>query len=100
RIVDHIRRGNLKTDKIKLLILDEFDKSLEFGFKTEMEFIIGELNNLEKRFLTSATKMEQIPDFTGTQNPFELNFLQTAIPKINFNSIIPFNFTTASFYSI
>ena len=43
RLADHIRRGNINTSGIKTLVLDEFDKSLESGFKDEMSFIIGEL---------------------------------------------------------
>jgi len=31
RIEHHLRRKNLIVDDIKTLILDEFDKSLEFG---------------------------------------------------------------------
>ena len=33
RLADHIRRGNITTDSIETLILDEFDKSLELGFQ-------------------------------------------------------------------
>ncbi|NVO04317.1 MAG: DEAD/DEAH box helicase, partial [Bacteroidetes bacterium] len=39
RIVQHLKAEDLKTNNIHTLILDEFDKSLEFGFKNEMEFI-------------------------------------------------------------
>src|SRR5687767_7022548 len=31
RIADHIRRGNITTDPIEAVVLDEYDKSLEFG---------------------------------------------------------------------
>ena len=43
RIADHIRRNNFALDAITTLVLDEFDKSLELGFKEEMEFIITSL---------------------------------------------------------
>jgi superfamily II DNA/RNA helicase len=36
RLCDHIRRGNITIDDIKMLVLDEFDKSLELGFLEEM----------------------------------------------------------------
>ncbi len=88
RIVDHIKRENFNTKTIEVLVLDEFDKSLEFGFKAEMEFIIGQLYNLKKRFLTSATKMNEIPEFTGITDAIELNFLQNSTPKINFKKVI------------
>jgi ATP-independent RNA helicase DbpA len=75
RIADHIRSGNFKTDGISTLILDEFDKSLEFGFQEEMSFIISRLNAVNKRILSSATNLKSIPEFTGIQTPFLLDYL-------------------------
>lgn len=75
RIAYHIRNTNFDVASVTTLVLDEFDKSLEFGFKEDMSFIIYELKNLQKRILTSATKMEEIPAFTGVKKPAEINFL-------------------------
>ena len=75
RLGDHIRRENIKTDTIETLVLDEFDKSLELGFKEEMAFIISSVKNIKKRILTSATESIEIPDFIGLQNPVKLNFV-------------------------
>jgi superfamily II DNA/RNA helicase len=75
RLADHIRRGNITTDTIETMILDEFDKSLELGFQDEMSFIIGSLKNISKRILTSATESVQIPAFIGMEEPERLNFL-------------------------
>lgn len=75
RLGDHIRRGNINTQNIVTLVLDEFDKSLEQGFEEEMSFIIKSLPKLKKRMLTSATKAVKIPDFVGIKNPAEINFL-------------------------
>jgi superfamily II DNA/RNA helicase len=79
RISYHIRRRNFDTSTIRTLVLDEFDKALEFGFKEDMSYIINNLKNVRKRFLTSATDMKEIPDFTGVQSPFVLNFLKESI---------------------
>jgi len=76
RLLDHINRGNLITDEIQWLILDEFDKSLEFGFHDEMIEIIRSLPNLQKRFLLSATEAKEIPEFTGMNRTVKLNFLE------------------------
>lgn len=75
RLADHIRRENINTSTIKTLVLDEFDKSLELGFQEEMSFIIGSLPAINKRMLTSATKMEDIPPFVGLTKPVTLDFL-------------------------
>ena len=75
RISDHIRKESFKTDGIHVLILDEFDKSLELGFSSEMSFIISKLPNLKKRILSSATDISMIPDFTGIRHFHKLNYL-------------------------
>lgn len=74
RLAHHLRRKNLSLNDTSILILDEFDKSLEFGFKDEMEFIIQQCNNIKKRILTSATALDEIPDFVGINDCVELNY--------------------------
>ena len=80
RIAYHIHHNNVDTASIHTLVLDEFDKALDLGFKDEMSAIIGNLRNLKKRVLTSATAMKEIPSFTGAHHPVELNFLNTGSP--------------------
>lgn len=75
RILDHITRGNIHCENLHTLVLDEFDKSLELGFREEMSAIIGNLTNIKKRILTSATRSDEIPAFTGITEPYILNFL-------------------------
>lgn len=81
RIADHLRREHIDTENIRFIVLDEFDKSLEFGFEAEMSFIMGRLRGLQKRVLTSATKSTEIPAFTGLKNPIELNHLPNEAPE-------------------
>jgi superfamily II DNA/RNA helicase len=80
RIADHMRRATFDTDTVTTIILDEFDKSLEFGFKDEMSYIISELHFLKKRILTSASEAIDIPDFAGVSSPARLNFLSDEKP--------------------
>ncbi|RYD92669.1 MAG: DEAD/DEAH box helicase [Sphingobacteriales bacterium] len=78
RIAHHLRRESFDTTTVKTLILDEFDKALEFGFQEDMAYIIGQLPNIKKRMLTSATQMDEIPKFTGMVKPITLDFLTHA----------------------
>jgi len=77
RIAYHLRRENFTTDAIKTLVLDEFDKALEFGFQEDMAHIIGQIKHLKRRILTSATAMDEIPAFSGVTNAVKLDFLET-----------------------
>jgi superfamily II DNA/RNA helicase len=75
RLADHIRRGNIQTSAIETLVLDEFDKSLEFGFEEEMSFVVGSLPAVKKRILVSATASAEMPRFIKMKDPVTLNFL-------------------------
>jgi superfamily II DNA/RNA helicase len=76
RILDHFSAERFSKDSIKTVVLDEFDKSLETGFETEMRAIINELPNLNKRILTSATKGVAIPSFVRLDQPTIINYLK------------------------
>lgn len=90
RISHHLRRESFSTRTIHTLILDEFDKSLEFGFQDDMEYIIKQLPALKKRMLISATKMEEIPSFTGLVKPIQVDFLANAAiaPDLKYKVVI------------
>ena len=75
RIAHHLRRESFDTATIKTLILDEFDKALEFGFQEDMAYIIKQMPAIKKRILTSATQMDEIPSFTGINRPAKLDYL-------------------------
>ncbi|MEP7279044.1 MAG: DEAD/DEAH box helicase [Bacteroidota bacterium] len=77
RLADHIRRGNITINSIETLVLDEFDKSLELGFREEIAFILGKLDAVKKRILTSATAAVEIPGFLGVEAPARLDFSET-----------------------
>lgn len=81
RLCDHIRRGNITVDTIEVLILDEFDKSLELGFQEEMSFILSSLKNLKKKILTSATETIEIPAFIELKEPVRLNYLTEGVEE-------------------
>lgn len=74
RIAHHLRKENVSLNTVNTLVLDEFDKSLEAGFHEEMSFIIKNCRRINKRILTSATHLEEIPAFVGLNKFEELNF--------------------------
>lgn len=84
RIAYHLKNGNFDATTIKTLVLDEFDKSLEFGFHDDMSLIISEMPLLSQRILTSATSMTEIPAFTGLNNEATVDFLKVLEIKPDF----------------
>ena len=75
RMNDHLEKQNFDASTVKLLVIDEVDKCLEFGFQEEMSDVISKLPKLRRRFLLSATDAEEIPHFTGLNSTVKLNFL-------------------------
>ena len=80
RMNDHLSKQNFDASTVKTLVIDEFDKCLEFGFQEEMATAIGQLPQLKRRFLLSATDSEEIPQFTGLNHTTRLNFLNEDEP--------------------
>lgn len=75
RLLDHINRRNIDVLPTRILVLDEFDKSLELGFEKEMKKIVDRLKNVSRYILTSATRADVIPDFLRLNNPATINYL-------------------------
>ncbi len=80
RMNDHLSKQNFDASTVKTLVIDEFDKCLEFGFHDEMSAVIAQLPNLIKRYLLSATDAEEIPEFAGIGHALKLNFLNSEEP--------------------
>lgn len=55
RIMDHMRRGTLRLDQIKILVLDEADEMLDMGFIEDIEWILKETPVERQTLLFSAT---------------------------------------------
>lgn len=88
RVADHIRRGSFWMRDIKVLVLDEFDKSLEVGFEEAMSEIIQALPKPEKTILTSATSSVAIPDFLPFKSPLVINHLDEQVERLQLKKIV------------
>ena len=59
RLIDHIVKGNIDTTNIHYIVLDEYDKCLEMGFRDEMATLLSQLPNSAKHILLSATRYRE-----------------------------------------
>jgi len=60
RVMDHMRRGTLKLDKLSALVLDEADEMLRMGFIDDVEWILEQTPSNRQIALFSATMPQQI----------------------------------------
>lgn len=75
RLLDHAVRRNVDLLPVRILVLDEFDKSLELGFEEEMGKLVKRMKNVSRYILTSATNADYLPEFLNLTNPVTLNFV-------------------------
>ncbi|MEZ5490830.1 MAG: DEAD/DEAH box helicase [Gammaproteobacteria bacterium] len=60
RVMDHMRRGTLKLDKLVTLVLDEADEMLRMGFIDDVEWILEKTPPTRQVALFSATMPTEI----------------------------------------
>src|SRR5665213_1331184 len=62
RVMDHMRRGTIRLDKIKMVILDEADVMLNMGFRDDIETILKDAPKERQTVFFSATMPRPIRD--------------------------------------
>ncbi|HEV8581565.1 MAG TPA: DEAD/DEAH box helicase [Thermoanaerobaculia bacterium] len=60
RIMDHLRRGTLRLDSIRVVVLDEADEMLRMGFIEDVEWILSQAPAGRQTALFSATLPREV----------------------------------------
>ena len=87
RIMDHLQRGSLRLDAIKMVILDEADRMLDMGFRDDIATILQQAPEKRQTAFFSATMppaVEQlIKRYTSTPFWVRLETRAEAAPDID-----------------
>jgi len=97
RILDHLRRGTLRLDRVRAAVLDECDEMLSMGFQEDIEAILEKTPAERQTLLFSATLPEAIqrlsrrylrnPEFLKLSADFigvhEIKHLYYSIPALH-----------------
>ena len=80
RLIDHIKRGTVKLGRFDTLVLDEFDRMLEMGFKEAIEQIFRQLAESKQTLMFSATTRDSVMKLAQKylKNPVEI---KVGVPK-------------------
>jgi ATP-dependent RNA helicase DeaD len=62
RIMDHMERGTLRLNQLKLVILDEADRMLDMGFREDIEHILSAVPEQRQLLFFSATMPRMIQE--------------------------------------
>ena len=78
RVIDHMRRGSLKLDGVRGLVLDEADEMLRMGFAEEVDWILTQTPSERQTALFSATMPDSIRRIAQRhlRNPAEITIKQ------------------------
>ncbi|MFP5289097.1 MAG: DEAD/DEAH box helicase, partial [Thermoanaerobaculia bacterium] len=60
RIMDHLRRGTLRLDNLRMVALDEADEMLKMGFLEDVEWILSQAPEERRTALFSATLPREV----------------------------------------
>ncbi|HWI59103.1 MAG TPA: DEAD/DEAH box helicase, partial [Bacillota bacterium] len=81
RVMDHMRRGTLRLDKVKMLILDEADVMLDMGFLEDIETILKDVPAERQTVFFSATMPRPIQELIRkySRDPENVRIAQTEL---------------------
>lgn len=69
RIIDHMKRGTLRLDGLKAVVLDEADRMLDMGFIDDIEYILRRTPREKQISLWSATIDDRTRRLSGRYMP-------------------------------
>jgi ATP-dependent RNA helicase DeaD len=80
RLMDHMRRGTLRMDSIKMVVLDEADVMLDMGFRDDIETILQGVPKERQTVFFSATMPKAIQELIRkySKDPQSVKIEQTA----------------------
>jgi ATP-dependent RNA helicase DeaD len=86
RIMDHMNRGTLRLDEVRVVVLDEADKMLDMGFVDDMKTILWAMHEERQTLLFSATMPQSIMDLVNKfqKDPQVVNVAgeQVTVPQV------------------
>jgi ATP-dependent RNA helicase DeaD len=89
RIMDHLRRGSLKLDGLKSMVLDEADEMLRMGFIDDVEWILEHTPDERQVALFSATMPKPIRKVADRYmtNPKEVSIVSETKTSANIEQL-------------
>lgn len=82
RLLDHLERGTISLGGLRCLVVDEYDKALELGFRRQMEAIARRVSQKRKlTLLSSATRLAEKPLFINAAEAETIDFSADNSPR-------------------
>jgi ATP-dependent RNA helicase DeaD len=81
RVMDHMRRGTLRLDSVRMVVLDEADVMLNMGFRDDIELILQSVPKERQTVFFSATVSKPIRELIEkfARDPVNVSIEQKAV---------------------
>ena len=86
RLIDHINRGNILFNDLKILVIDEADRMLDMGFIPDIDEISENLPKIRQTLFFSATLNKEILDI-GKRFVINPKLIEVSPPSSTSNAI-------------
>jgi len=87
RVIDHLKRGTLRLNTVKVVVLDEADRMLDMGFRDDIDYILFRVPPKRQLSLFSATidsnVMEISHQYMDRPEKILVSKDEIALPQIN-----------------
>ncbi len=89
RVMDHLERGTLNLDNVKMMVLDEADEMLDMGFREDIESILTDMPGERQTILFSATMSKPIMTITRKfqDNPVLIKVVRNELTNQNIEQV-------------
>ncbi|WP_186756706.1 DEAD/DEAH box helicase [Echinicola salinicaeni] len=89
RVMDHMKRGNIKLETVKTIVLDEADEMLDMGFREDIETVLNQMPEDRQTIFFSATMAKPIMDLTKKfqTNPEIVKILKKELTVENISQV-------------
>lgn len=89
RVIDHLERGTLKVQHLKMMVLDEADEMLDMGFREDIENVLERTPEERQTVLFSATMSKPIMAMTNNylRNPKLVKVVKNELTNQNIEQL-------------
>jgi ATP-dependent RNA helicase DeaD len=90
RLIDLYKRGHLKLNKLKFLVLDEADRLLDMGFLPDIKFILNQIHSNYQFLLFSATLDYKLKDIIRKYTNDKFQYLNLSKDDLSVENTLQF----------